>query len=145
MSVSRDEPPSPDRLAPFCDHLGIRLREAAQGSAVMELELQPHMFNVWDSGHGGVIMTLLDATLSMAARTMDEGASGALTVELKVSFIGAASGTLRAEARCLHRGKSIAFCEGRVHDAAGHLVASASGTYMIRSRRRATTRTLSPG
>ena len=142
--MSSDKPPSSERLAPFAEHLGIRLRGTAQGSAAMELDLQPHMFNVWDSGHGGAIMTLLDATLSMAARTMDEGASGALTVELKVSFIGAASGTLRADARCLHRGKSIAFCEGQVHDAAGHLVATASGTYMIRSRRRATTRAVSP-
>ena len=142
--MSSDKPPSSDRLAPFAEHLGIRLRDTTEGSAVMELELQPHMVNVWDSGHGGVIMTLLDATLSMAARSMDAGASGALTVELKVSFIGAASGMLRAEARCLHRGKSIAFCEGKVHDAAGHLVATASGTYMIRSRRRAAPRAVLP-
>ena len=135
--MSTDADPLAERIAPFPAHLGIRLVEKATGRAVMELDLQPHMFNVWDAGHGGVIMTLLDATLSMAARTMDPNATGALTVEMKVSFIGMASGTLRAEARCLHRGRSIAFCEGQVHDSAGELIASASGTYMVRTQRRA--------
>jgi uncharacterized protein (TIGR00369 family) len=120
------------RRIPFASLLGLQLHEHAGGRARVSVELRAELMNSFEAAHGGVVMTLLDVAMAMAARSMDAEAVGAITIEMKTSFIGAGSGTLSAEGRCLHLGKSVAFCEGTAHDAAGKLVASASGTFMLR-------------
>jgi uncharacterized protein (TIGR00369 family) len=123
------------RLIPFATHLGIQLKEQGGGRTVLTLELRPELMNSFQSAHGGVIMTLLDIAMARAACTLDDRAVGAITVEMKTSFIGACKGAITAEGTCLHLGSSVAFCEGEIRDAAGKLVAKASGTFMVRRER----------
>src|ERR1700687_4262865 len=123
------------RPIPFADHLGIRLLSKGGGSARLELDLRPELLNSWQSAHGGVTMTLLDIVMAVAARTRDEKALSASTVEMKVSFLAPANGRLVADGHCIHLGKSLAFCEGEARDADGKLVAKASGTFMLRRER----------
>jgi uncharacterized protein (TIGR00369 family) len=125
------------RKLPFAKHLGIRLVGFGDGRARLELDARPELMNSWDSMHGGATMTLLDIALAVALRSLDAEKKGAITVELKVNFVGPGQGTLIADGRCVHRGKTIAFCEGEVHDASGKLVATASGTFMLRRDRAA--------
>ncbi|HET9577644.1 MAG TPA: PaaI family thioesterase [Usitatibacter sp.] len=120
------------RHIPFASLLGVRLVEHGDGRAVIEVDLAPELHNSFGSAHGGVIMTLLDIAMAVAARTTDPKAVGAITVEMKASFIGTCTGRLIAEGRCLHTGKSVSFCEGEARDADGRLVARASGTFMVR-------------
>ena len=124
------------RTIPFASHLGIRLKEKGGGHAVLELDLRPELMNSYEAAHGGVVMTLLDVAMALAARTLDATANGAITVEMKASFIGTGQGTLIAEGRCLHLGRQVAFCEGDARNKAGKLVAKASGTFMLRHDRR---------
>lgn len=123
------------RPIPFASHLGIRLRTRGEGHATLEADLRPELMNSWESAHGGVIMTLLDIAMAVAARSADPKAAGAVTVEMKTSFIGTCQGVLVAHGRCIHLGRSVAFCEGEARDAAGKLVARASGTFMVRRER----------
>ncbi|MGE5096491.1 MAG: PaaI family thioesterase [Betaproteobacteria bacterium] len=120
------------RHIPFASLLGVRMVEHGGGRAVIEVDLAPGLHNSFGSAHGGVIMTLLDIAMAVAARTTDPKAVGAITVEMKASFIGTCTGRLIAEGRCLHTGKSVSFCEGEARDADGRLVARASGTFMVR-------------
>ncbi len=120
---------------PFAAHLGIRLVAQGGGRATVEVDVKPELMNTFDSAHGGIIMTLLDIAMAVAARSVDPKSLGAITVEMKTSFIGTCQGTLTAEGRCLHSGKSVSFCEGEARDSAGKLVARASGTFMVRRRR----------
>jgi len=124
------------RDIPFATHLGINLREKGGGRAVLELDVRSELTNSYQAAHGGVLMTLLDVAMAVAARSLDATANGAITVEMKASFIGAGQGRLTAEGRCLHRGRQVAFCEGDVLDGTGKLVAKASGTFMLRHDRR---------
>jgi len=80
-------------------------------------------------------MTLLDIAMAVAARTRDPDAIGAITIEMKTSFLAAGAGTMTVDGVCLHLGKSIAFCEARAHGADGKLAATASGTFMLRHAR----------
>lgn len=123
------------RRIPFASHLGIQLVEQGGGRAVLMLEIKPEHMNRFDVAHGGVVMTLLDIAMAVAASSLDPAAQGTITVEMKTTFIGAATGTVTVEGRCLHLGKSVALCEGKVHGAEGKLLASGSGTFMLRHAR----------
>jgi uncharacterized protein (TIGR00369 family) len=123
------------RAIPFASLLGIRLKERGGGRAVFELDVRPDLTNSFDAAHGGVVMTLLDIAMAIAARTMDAKSVGAVTVEMKATFIGAGKGTLIATGQCLHHGKSVALCEAEIHDSSGKLVAKGSGTFMLRHAR----------
>jgi acyl-coenzyme A thioesterase PaaI-like protein len=79
-------------------------------------------------------MTLLDTVLGAAARFSDPGASGVMTVDLHVSFIGPARGKLVGEGRVLQRAGRTVFCEGEVRGEDGGLVAKAMGTFKLRLR-----------
>ena len=123
------------RRIPFASHLGIELVEHGGGRAVLMLEVKPEHMNRFEVAHGGVVMTLLDISMAVATGTLDEAAEGVITVEMKASFIGGAKGTVTVEGRCLHLGKSVAFCEAKAHGADGKLVATGSGTFMTRHRK----------
>jgi len=113
---------------PFVDHLGIELLEKADGRVSIRLDPRPEHLNSWKGVHGGVLMTLLDVALSSASRALDPACIGATTVEIKVNFLAAATGTMRSEAQAQRAGRSLIFCEGEVRDSAGVLLAKASGT-----------------
>ena len=122
------------RHIPFATHLGIELLDRGDGRARLRLKLRPELMNSFQAAHGGVVMTLLDIAMAVAARTRDPDAVGAITVEMKASFLATGEGTLTADGVCLHLGKSLAFCEARVHGSDGKLAATASGTFMLRHR-----------
>ena len=122
------------RHIPFASHLGVRLVTFGDGRATLEVDLVEELTNSWGSAHGGVIMTLLDISMAMAARSLDTKAVGAITVEMKTSFIATCQGRLIAEGHCLHSGKSVSFCEAEARDAEGRVVARASGTFMLRRK-----------
>ena len=120
------------RPVPFAEFLGIRIVESEPGLARLEMALRPELLNSFHDAHGGVVMTLADVALAVAAITRDGAARGAITVDLSVSFIGPGKGNLVGEARCLRAGKSLAFSEGEIRDAGGNLVAKALGTFKLR-------------
>ena len=75
-------------------------------------------------------MTLLDVTMAIAARSVAPG-MGAVTIEMKTSFLQPARGPLVARGRLLHRTRAMAFVEGSVFDAQGNLCCHASGTFKL--------------
>ncbi|MCX5730161.1 MAG: PaaI family thioesterase [Deltaproteobacteria bacterium] len=120
------------RPVPFAEFLGIQIVKNQPGLARLEMALRPELLNSFHDAHGGVVMTLADVALAVAAITQDGTARGAITVDLSVSFIGPGKGTLVAESRCLRAGKVLAFSEGEIRDAQGSLVAKAIGTFKLR-------------
>jgi uncharacterized protein (TIGR00369 family) len=116
----------------FAAHLGIEQVALEPGVARMACALQPHMTNSWGIAHGGVIMTLLDVTLCMAARTLHPHSAGIMTIELSTAFIDGGKGTLQSEARVLRNGRSLIFVDGEVRNEDGTLVAKAQGTVRAR-------------
>jgi uncharacterized protein (TIGR00369 family) len=85
--------------------------------------------NSWDVAHGGVVMTMLDVVMAMAARSQHLDGPGCATIEMKTSFMRPGEGELRALGTLLHRTASMAFCEASVLNAEGELCAHATGTF----------------
>jgi uncharacterized protein (TIGR00369 family) len=115
---------------PFIDHLGIERVQSDEGRALLALEIKPAFRNSWKAAHGGVIMTMLDSAMSLAARMHFQGAPGGiLTIEMNVKFISPGiGGRLTAEGKVIGGGRSTLFCEAEVRDEAGNLVAKGMGT-----------------
>ncbi len=113
---------------PFVELLGFRLQRWEGGQAEIHFEPQPVHHNSFDVVHGGASMTLLDVVMAHAARSVQQD-MGAVTIEMKTSFMRAALGPLVAHGQLLHRTATMAFTEGRVLDAQGRLCAHATGTF----------------
>jgi acyl-CoA thioesterase len=121
----------PTRLVvPFIDDLGIEFLDAPPGEGLVGLQLLPRHLNSWHVAHGGVIMTMLDIAMAIAGRSLDPGAQGGVTVEMKTSFLqpGPAGARLLASGRAFHRSTTMSFCEGEVRDG-DRLIAKAIGTF----------------
>ncbi len=116
---------------PFIKDLGIEFISAENGRAAVALDLAPRHLNSWSVAHGGVLMTLLDLAMAAAGRSLDPAAGGAVTVEMKTSFVQPAiAGTrLIASAHAFHRSSAMVFCDGEVHDEQERLIAKAMGTF----------------
>lgn len=122
----------PQRHVPFTAHLAIRRDSAAAGEAVVSLDLQPHMLNNHDGGHGGVVMTLLDSAMANAALSRVDFEREVVTVDMHVAFLRPALGRLVATGRATGGGRSMCFCEASVVDASGEVAAHAMGTFRYR-------------
>ena len=116
---------------PFGEHIGIEALEQQEGLVRTALEIKPELMNSWGVAHGGAVMTLLDLTLGMAARSLDMASNGSITVEMKVNFLKAATGRIHAEGRAMRSGKTLVFCEGEVRDADHAICAKATGTFKL--------------
>jgi uncharacterized protein (TIGR00369 family) len=114
---------------PFSEHLGIRVDGLEKGVARLSMTIRPEFMTSWGTAHGGSILSLLDITLSMTARTLYDPPRSIMTIDLSTQFISTASGVLRAEGRVMRAGKSTIFCEGEARDDKGELVAKAIGTF----------------
>ena len=87
---------------------------------------------------GGILAAMLDEGMALAAVAMDEFRTFVPTLELKVSFVAPARpGRFVVESQVVRKGKSVAFAEGRLFDAAGELVATASTTMRVVLREKA--------
>jgi uncharacterized protein (TIGR00369 family) len=113
---------------PFVELLGFELQRFENGEAEITFEPRPEHDNSFNVVHGGASMTLLDVVMAHAARSV-EPTMGAVTIEMKTSFMRAAKGPLTAKGQLLHRTATMAFTEGRIVDADGKLCAHATGTF----------------
>jgi len=113
---------------PLWRTLGIHVLEAGGGRSLMGLAMTPALGTLRaEVMHGGAIASLVDAAAGVAIRST-RGADeppwrGMATTDLGVSYLDAATSNVTAEGRVLRVGRSIAFVQVDVRDAAGTLVA----------------------
>jgi uncharacterized protein (TIGR00369 family) len=119
---------------PMCATLGFRLVEVADGYARFDGEPEFRHYNPIGTVHGGFAATLLDSALGCAIFTTLAKGEAWTTLELKLNLVRPITkdtGTVRAEGRIVHRGRTVATSDGTVKDRAGRLYAHASTTCMI--------------
>jgi uncharacterized protein (TIGR00369 family) len=119
--------------------LGFRLLslDPAAGSARCAFEPSEAHLNAIEVLHGGVVCTMLDIAMTMAALGTSGLGSTFPTLELKASFLSAARpGPMQAEGRVRRLGRGVAFLEAELADASGRLLATASATARVLPRTR---------
>ncbi|WP_054508277.1 PaaI family thioesterase, partial [Achromobacter xylosoxidans] len=104
---------------PFMSFLGLVPEQIAPAYARTSLPWRQDLTNSRGDVHGGTLMSVLDFTLSAAARGSADATEGMATIDMNTTFLSPGTGDLVIEARCLRRGASIAFCEGDIRRADG--------------------------
>jgi uncharacterized protein (TIGR00369 family) len=115
---------------PFVDHLGFEMVFFDEGQSELRYTPEEAHMNSFNVTHGGALMTLLDVTMATAARSVDKG-MGAVTIEMKTSFMQPANGTLTGKGRLIHRTRNMEFTEATIFDAQGNACAHATGTFKL--------------
>lgn len=116
---------------PFMQYIGLRAETLTPELARTYLPASDKLVNSRGDVHGGTLMSVLDFTLSAAARAHDPLRLGVATIEMSTHFMAAARGDLTFEARALRRGRSIAFCEGTAYNADGVAVCTSRATFRL--------------
>ena len=119
----------------FWRYLGVEVEGVREGWVRLRVPVRDELRNAPGAPvHGGVYSALVDMAVGGALSTMHEASAGGVgqtTLDLNVSFIGAAGGDVYAEGRILRRGRTIAFGEASITDGEGKLLAVGRATYMI--------------
>ncbi len=119
---------------PFLKLLGVRCLSAEMGKGEILLALKPEHTNTWDVAHGGVLLTLMDVAMAVAARSGDPDDRSVVTVEMKNNFMQAANGILRVKADTVRRTATMAFCEAKLYNDQGEICCMATGTFQYIKR-----------
>ena len=119
---------------PMCATLGFHLAEASDGYARFDGLPEFRHYNPIGTVHGGFAATLLDSALGCAIFSTLAKGEAWTTLELKLNLVRPISkdtGTVRAEGRIIHRGRTVATSEGTLKDKVGKLYAHATTTCMV--------------
>ncbi len=87
---------------------GMRVVAVEEGTLVMECTIRPQFLAPNGYLHAASVIALADTSAGYATIAhLPEGATSFTTIELKSNFLGTAlTGTLRAEARAAHQGRT---------------------------------------
>ncbi len=113
---------------PFVEHLGFEMHLFDGGLSELRYTPKPEHLNSFSVTHGGALMTLLDVTMAVAARSVQKD-MGVVTIEMKTTFMQAARGALTGKGRLMHRTATMAFVEATAFDAEGRACAHSTGTF----------------
>lgn len=119
----------------YREHLGMVIERRGSGESVVVLDADERHLNSSGIIHGGVIMSLADTAVGVAAQTLiDLETYRTVMAQLNTSFIKAAKpGRLVARGVVTSLGRRLAFGEAEVRQG-DTLVAKASGVVYIQRR-----------
>ncbi len=125
----------------FIEHIGLHLLAADDERAIAAMAFTPEVQQLTGVFHAGALVTLADTTATFAcmywATGVLDGSAGAfpLTIQLSSNFVrNTNQGTVRAEARPIHRGRSTTVVETRVTDEAARLLIVVTTTHLAVTR-----------
>ncbi|MDP1868537.1 PaaI family thioesterase [Bradyrhizobium sp.] len=119
---------------PMARLIDFRLRVAEPGRIVMELQPHEGLENTIGLLHGATAAALLDTAMGCAISTMLSAGQGAVTLDLKLTYLrplSVKSGTISAEGKLIKLGRQTSYAEGWVHDGAGNLAVHATATFSM--------------
>jgi len=112
---------------PYYNLLGIHLNSVSKGEVVMSAMPEAKHANPMGFIHGGLVMSLLDAIMGNAVRSLG---IKSVTVDISISFPkgGEFDKTLHAEGKVVHAGKQVIFAEGKVYSGK-NIIGYGKGTF----------------
>jgi uncharacterized protein (TIGR00369 family) len=121
-------------LSPMAELFRTAVTDASAGAVTLASRPDANANSRRGSIHGGVVCTLLDTAMVLAAVTCLERVGDFSTVDLSVHFMRSAPAGDRVfttYAEVLRPGSRITFVQGRCEDDAGRVLATATGSVLV--------------
>ena len=109
---------------------GYRVGELGEGTAAITAPYHPKHDGIFESFHGGLLMTLADSAACAAVLTLAGHDATVTTTDMNIRFLAPCRADAVAEARVIKFGKTLCPVAVTLRDAAGKDVAVAQVTYM---------------
>ena len=120
-------------LMPFARELGVVLDEASSDRVIARLAWAPHLCTSSGIMHGGVLMSLADTAGALVTFLgLPEGATTATITSTSQLFRPVSSGTVRAVAVPLHRGRTTVTAQTSLYNSEQRLVAQTTQIQAVR-------------
>ena len=120
-------------LLPFAGHLGLVLDEASAGRVVARLDWAPQLCTSGGVMHGGVLMSLADTAGALVTFLgLPEGETTATITSTSHMFRPVSSGTVRAVAVPVHRGRTTVTAQTSLYDSEERLIAQTTQVQAVR-------------
>lgn len=120
------------QLPPYWQLLGIRPIHVVRGAAELEVLIEDRHLRTLGFMHGGVLASLVDSALGLAAWSAAVAGHTPVTVQLGVNFVRPVQlgDTVIAKATMQHLGRHTAVGRAEAHLRTGALVGTASATFL---------------
>ena len=116
----------------FFETMDIYFSALGDGTSELEIPVTPMHYNSAGIVHGGVYAGLLDSAMGMAMMTKNKVG---VTTSLNIQYLkGAGKGdVLKVEATVTHNGRKMLYCEGKVWNQKGALLATGQGAFLVQN------------
>ena len=119
---------------PIGDHLGFRVAAVEKGRVTLVGRPDERSYNLLRSVHGGWTAAILDTAMALANLTLLTGDQTFTTLDIRINYlrpITLETGEVFAKGNVLQSGRRVAYCEARLEDSQGKLLAHGTGSLLI--------------
>jgi uncharacterized protein (TIGR00369 family) len=122
-----------DRITkiPIFETLQMHAVTFAPGQCTVRVPRQPMYDGVFESFHGGILMTIADSAACFAVLTQTPAGQLLTTTDMNIRFLAPCLTDVEVKARVIKRGRLMCPVSVDVFDTAGRLVAVAQVNYML--------------
>ena len=115
---------------PITTTLGFRSMELGRGRCRMLVPRRKEYDGIFESFHGGLLMTIADSAAAFAVLTLAGPDAKITTTDMNIRFLAAALTDVTVTAEVIKFGRTLVPVQATIDDASGRRVAIAQVTYM---------------
>ncbi len=119
---------------PIVETLGFSFIEIIDGICEAVVKHEKKYDGIFESFHGGLLMTVADSVSAFALLSLTGADAAITTTDMNIRFLAACRTDVRAVARVIKHGKTLAPVAVELFDMNGTMVAVAQVNYMKLSR-----------
>ena len=122
---------------PIGDHLGFRIAAVKKGTVKLAGTPDERSYNYLKSVHGGWTAAILDTAMALSCLSTLAPDQGFTTLDIRINYlrpITLETGEVTATGQVLQGGRKVAYCEARLVDGNGKLLAHGTGSCLIIAR-----------
>ena len=117
--------------------LGFRIAAAERGKVTIRGRPDERSLNLLNTVHGGWSAAVLDTAMALSNLTLLSAEQSFTTLDIRINYlrpITLQTGEVVAEGGVINGGRRVAYCEAKLMDSAGKLLAHGTGTCLILPR-----------
>jgi uncharacterized protein (TIGR00369 family) len=122
---------------PIGDHLGFRIVAVEPGKITIRGRPDERSYNLLNTVHGGWTAAVLDTAMALSNLSTLGADQGFTTLDIRINYlrpITIETGEVTALGSVIQGGRKVAYCEAKLVDGAGKLLAHGTGSCLILPR-----------